>query len=92
LALVRLPSTLVPPLLKPLGRVLREARQERGVLQGDIAAAAGVSRWVISRLESGKRWPEGGPDRIVEAYATECEVSALDLWRAAIKRAKRGEQ
>ena len=72
-------------LLKPLGRVLREARKEAEITQGEIAASAGVSRWVISRLENGERWPEVGPDRLVGAYAHECGLEGLELWRRAIK-------
>lgn len=83
---VRLPSGAVSGILKPLGQVLREARREKGILQSEVATSAGVSRSVVSRLESGQRWPEGGPDEIVAAYARECGVSVLQIWRCVVKQ------
>lgn len=37
-----------------VGRVLKKARQEAGLSQGDIAAASGTTRGYISRVENGK--------------------------------------
>lgn len=73
-------------LLIPLGRILREVREGAGVLQVDIALKAGVSRSVVSRFESGRRWPEKGPDRLVAAYAEECGLSEGELWKRAAAR------
>ncbi len=75
-----------PGLLDPLRLTLREAREEAGVFQVDIATRAGVHRSVVSRFESGRRWPEIGPDRIVDAYARECGVEWPELWKRAIAR------
>lgn len=74
-------------LLGPLGRVLREAREAAEATQLDIASRAGVSQQVVSRLELGERWPEIGPDRLIDAYATECGTNSLELWERAIRLA-----
>jgi transcriptional regulator with XRE-family HTH domain len=73
-----------PGLLDPLRLTLREAREEAGVFQVDVATRAGVHRSVISRFESGRRWPEIGPDRLVAAYAKECGLDWRELWRRAL--------
>lgn len=75
-------------LLVPLGRVLREAREKADRKQIHIATRAGVSENVVSRLERGERWPEIGPDRLVAAYAVECEVGWLELWERATAAAR----
>ena len=38
-----------------IGRALRTARKAAGLSQAQVAAEAGVSREVVSRLESGRR-------------------------------------
>ena len=50
--------------------------------QIDIATVAGVSHETISRLERAKSWPLD-PDRIVEAYESECGLEQGELWRRA---------
>jgi transcriptional regulator with XRE-family HTH domain len=39
------------------GDLLRQARQARGLTQGELAARAGTSQEQVSRWESGKRSP-----------------------------------
>lgn len=69
-------------MLEQLGRVAREAREEAGLKQLDIATAAGVSHVVISNLERGARYPER-LDEVVGAYEEECGLRRGDLWRTA---------
>lgn len=71
-------------MLHQLGRVAREARLAAGRSQIEVATTAGVSHAVISRLESGGRWPRD-PDRIVAAYAAECGVSERKIWGQAVE-------
>lgn len=74
-------------MLDQLGRVAREARLGAGRTQLDIATAARVSHAVISRLETGTRWPRD-PDQVIAGYERECELAEDELWRRAIKQAK----
>lgn len=66
-----------------LGTVCRDAREDLDVRAIDVALTAGVSEATISRFEHG-RWPRD-PDRIVDAYAEECHLDALELWRRATR-------
>ncbi|MEV4642464.1 helix-turn-helix transcriptional regulator [Actinoplanes sp. NPDC049548] len=45
---------------RDLGLAVRQARQDRGQTQADLATAAGVSRRWLSDLESGKATAEFG--------------------------------
>jgi HTH-type transcriptional regulator/antitoxin HipB len=45
---------------RDLGLVVRQARQDRGQTQAELAAAAGVSRRWLSDLEAGKATAEIG--------------------------------
>jgi HTH-type transcriptional regulator / antitoxin HipB len=45
---------------RDLGLVVRQARQDRGQTQAELAAAAGVSRRWLSDLEAGKATAEFG--------------------------------
>ena len=70
-------------MLDRLGRVAREARLTVEAKQLDIATAAGVSHAVISRFETGKRWPRD-PDQVITAYERECGLRPDELWRRAV--------
>lgn len=70
-------------MLKRLGRVAHEARLAAGRTQIDIAVVAGVSHAVVSRLETGERWPRD-VDAMVEAYESECGLERDELWRRAL--------
>lgn len=72
-------------MLRPLAEAAKGARLAAGRKQIEIAVAAGVSHSVISRFERAKGWPLN-PDRIVEAYAEECGVEPLAIWRDAVDR------
>ena len=41
-----------------IGRVLREAREERGLTQADVAAALRVQRATVAGWETGRRMPD----------------------------------
>lgn len=73
-------------MLQQLGQAARKARVAAGRTQLDIATAAGVSHAVISRLETGKRWPQD-PDRVISGYEAECGLTPNQLWRQAITAA-----
>lgn len=78
-------------LLASLAAAATGARRTAGRSQLDIANAAGVSHTTISRLERAASWPID-VDRIIAAYASECGVDELDLWHAAIKKARQRER
>lgn len=69
-------------MLQQLGRVAREAREDAGLRQIDIATAAGVVHAVISNLERGFRYPER-LDEVVDAYEKECGLPVGEIWRRA---------
>lgn len=71
-------------ILVGLAASCRAARHGADRTQLDIATVAGVGHATISRFENAGGWPLD-PDRIVEAYASECGVEARELWRRAIE-------
>jgi predicted transcriptional regulator len=75
-------------ILGPLTSVLRAKRKEAGALQVDVAVRAGVDRSVVTRFEMHQRVPEIGLDRMVDAYAEECGVGWLELWKRALALAQ----
>lgn len=72
-------------MLQVLGRVAREAREEAGLKQIDIATTARVSHVVISNLERGFRYPER-LDEVISAYEEECGLETGALWKRAAER------
>lgn len=72
-------------MLEPLAAVARGVRRDAGRTQLDVATRAGVSHAAISRFERAENWPQD-VDRIVAAYATECDVDEIEIWRRAISR------
>ena len=81
-----LPRCISSPMLDQLGPGRREARLGAGRTQLDVATAAGVSHAVISRLETGTRWPRD-PDQVIGGYERECGLLVDELWRRAMNRA-----
>jgi predicted transcriptional regulator len=75
-------------MLEPLASVLRSQREKTSVLQSEVAARAGVSRSVVTKFETRQVIPEIGLDRMVDAYAAECEVTWLELWELALAEAR----
>jgi transcriptional regulator with XRE-family HTH domain len=69
--------------LDQLGRACLRARETAGLRQIDIAIAAHTTDGVVSRFEAGQRLPRD-LDRLVAAYASECDVEPYDLWIAAL--------
>lgn len=70
-------------ILLRLATACREARRKAGLTQLDIAVVAGVGHATVSRFERAQGWPDE-IEAIVEAYASECEVEARELWLRAI--------
>lgn len=66
-----------------LGRVCRDAREEAGLRQLEIAMTAGVSGYTISMFEHGRGWKRD-VEAIVAAYEKECGLPEDELWRRAI--------
>lgn len=72
---------------RDLGMAVRQARQDRGQTQAELAAAAGVSRRWLSDLEAGKATAEFGLilrtlDALglgLDAFPVELEPGQLDL-------------
>jgi transcriptional regulator with XRE-family HTH domain len=67
------------PFLPWLGRACRQAREERGVLQVQIAAAMRVNQATVARFEDGTAWPRR-PEDVLLAYATELGMDVRLLW------------
>lgn len=42
---------------RTIGEVIREAREWRGLTQGELAAQMGVGRTQVVNIESGRFWP-----------------------------------
>ena len=62
------------------GDVIYEIRRELGISQGALAAAAGISQSLMSRIESGER--NALPD-VLEAIAAELNVDKRSLYAEA---------
>lgn len=71
-------------MLQHLGEAARRARETAGLRQIDIATTARVGHVTVSRFERGEAWPHR-PDELVDAYAEELGVEAIDLWVAALE-------
>ena len=67
------------PFLPWLGRACRQAREERGVVQVQIAAALRVNQATIARFEDGTAWPRR-PEEVLMAYANELSIDVRLLW------------
>jgi transcriptional regulator with XRE-family HTH domain len=67
------------PFLPWIGRACRQAREERGVHQVEIAAAIKVNQATIVRFEDGSAWPRR-PEEVLMAYADELEMDVRVLW------------
>jgi transcriptional regulator with XRE-family HTH domain len=67
------------PLLPWLGRACRRAREEKGVLQVQIAASVRVNQATIARFEDGSAWPRR-PEEVLLAYANELGMDVRVLW------------
>lgn len=71
-------------MLDNLGRACRQARLDADLRQIDISTTAGTTHATISRFETGRSWPLNA-DSVVAAYAAECRIRPLDLWRQALE-------
>jgi transcriptional regulator with XRE-family HTH domain len=67
------------PFLPWMGRACRQAREERGVVQVQIAAALRVNQATIARFEDGTAWPRR-PEEVLMAYARELSIDVRLLW------------
>jgi DNA-binding XRE family transcriptional regulator len=62
-----------------IGRACRQAREERGALQVQIAATVRVNQATIARFEDGTAWPRH-PEAVLMAYASELGMDVRVLW------------
>jgi transcriptional regulator with XRE-family HTH domain len=61
-----------------VGPVLRQARQEAGLGQAELARRAGVSRSAVNRYETGVRWPSLAVlDRLLEACGRDVRMTLV---------------
>jgi transcriptional regulator with XRE-family HTH domain len=67
------------PFLAWIGRACRQAREEHGVMQVQIAAAMRVNQATIARFEDGTAWPRR-PEDVLMAYASELGMDVRVLW------------
>ena len=61
------------------GRAGRRAREERGVVQVEIAAAIKVNQATVARFEDGIAWPRR-PEQLLLAYASLLGIDVRVLW------------
>jgi transcriptional regulator with XRE-family HTH domain len=66
-------------LLPWLGRACRQAREQKEVVQVQIAAALRVNQATIARFEDGTAWPRR-PDEVLMAYSSELKIDVRLLW------------
>jgi len=71
------------PFLPWLGRACRDAREEKGIVQVEIAAAIKVNQATIARFEDGTAWPRR-PEQVLTAYAGELDIDVRLLWIHAL--------
>ena len=67
------------PFLPWVGRACRQAREEKGVHQVQIAAAIRVNQATVARFEEGTAWPRR-PEEVLMAYASELGMDVRLLW------------
>ena len=67
------------PFLSWIGRACRQVREERGVMQVQIAAAMRVNQATIARFEDGTAWPRR-PEEVLMAYANQLGMDVRVLW------------
>jgi transcriptional regulator with XRE-family HTH domain len=67
------------PFLPWLGRACRQAREQKEVVQVQIAAALKVNQATIARFEDGTAWPRR-PEEVLMAYASELKIDVRLLW------------
>ena len=67
------------PFLRWIGRACRRAREERGLVQVEIAAAIKVNQATIVRFEDGIAWPRR-PEQLLLAYANLLGIDVRVLW------------
>lgn len=66
-----------------LGRAARTLREERGIEQWRVGAAANRGSDAVGKFEQGKTFQT--LDEFVQAYAEELGVEPIDIWRAACR-------
>jgi len=84
------------PVLQALLREMATARQEKGVSYDRMKKEFGADPRKLTGLENVRRLPEssktdpgGGLAQVVDTYSAATGRDPLDLWSAAIERAKR---
>ena len=73
------------PIIKTLGAVARELREEHDVLAVEIGARIRRTEGVISRFERGETTPRD-LDLMVQGYADELGMAPEDIWQRALQR------
>jgi ribosome-binding protein aMBF1 (putative translation factor) len=73
-----------------LAMACRQAREEAGIPQMDIAAQIHRDPATIFRFEEGKRWPRN-VDLIVQGYAECLGITSEKLWGEALRLRRRNE-
>ena len=89
---LHLPSaSFVDGIVKHLGQVVRERREQADVIAAEISARlkqeAGIKKTesALSRFERGETTPDY-LDATIAAYAAELGTTAIELWAEALKR------
>lgn len=76
-------------MLKALGQIIRDARQQKEWTQGDLAGAVGLSVGYISNIEKGYVNPKRGPvvpsDDTIRAFAAALDVP-VRRFHSALRR------
>lgn len=67
-----------------LAKACKDAREQMGRIQSQVAASAVVDQSTINRFESAAGWPRN-TDRIVAGYADDLNIEPVDLWQEGIR-------
>lgn len=67
-----------------VARAARQAREERGCKQVQVAATLDRDQSMIVRFEQGRSWPRD-PDAIIEAYGKVLDIPPQDIWKRALE-------
>jgi transcriptional regulator with XRE-family HTH domain len=70
------------PFLPWLGQACRQARQQKEIVQDEIAAALKVNQATIARFEDGSAWPRR-PEEVLVAYSRQLNIDLRLLWLRA---------
>ena len=73
------------PMVYWLGHAAKELREQKDLLEVDVAALARVNQSTIGRFERGRGWPRD-TEVMVNAYSKALGMRRCDIWLHAIQK------